>query len=238
MGAHAANGEPDEERDHRHSAGLDQIDIPSPGRQRQRFCQIADKADTIIGHRRDRQPFHRLLQAQLLAGTGVHRLQQVAVLPLDDHLRLGLQQVAGAGDPLGQARQPLGKGPAAVQRRCHAPPEEPANPLKPCKPRELQAGDAVHQNGFIGLGRRQPVGCLRVDFLKVGGLRRKYRQQLLDLAMRLPDLCRKVGCQAADGALDPAKGGAMLAHRRKAEERQHAIGLELDDTLDHAAHPV
>ena len=75
VGANAANGEPDEERDKRHSSGLDQIDIPSPGRQRQRFCQLADTADTIIGHRRDRQPFHRLLQAQLLAGTGVHRLQ-------------------------------------------------------------------------------------------------------------------------------------------------------------------
>ena len=56
--------------------------------------------------------------------------------------------------------------------------------------------------------------------------------------MRLPDLRRKVGCQAADGALDPAKGGAMLAHRCKAQKRQHAIGLELDNTLDHTTHPV
>ena len=56
--------------------------------------------------------------------------------------------------------------------------------------------------------------------------------------MRLPDLCRKVARQTADCTLDPAERGTMLAHRRKSEKRQHAIGLEFDDTLDHAAHPV
>ena len=98
-------------------------------------------------------------------------MQQVAVLPLDDHLGLRAQQVAGTGDAFRQARQPLCKGAAAVESRRHPPPEKAADTLEAGKPRKLKAGDAVYQDGFIGLCGRQPVGCLGVDFLEIGGLR-------------------------------------------------------------------
>ena len=182
--------------------------------------KIADKPDPVIGDGGDRQPFDRLLQPQLVLRALVHRLQQVAVLPLDDHLGLGAHQVAGTGDAFGQPRKPFGKGAAAVERRRHPPAEEPGDALEALQPRELQAGDAVHQDRLIGLRRGKPVGGLRIDFLEIGGLRREHRQKLLDLAVRLLDLRRQVGRQPGDRAFDPAERGAVLAHRGEADQGQ------------------
>ena len=102
----------------------------------------------------------------------------------------------------------------------------------------MQAGNAVHQDCLIGLCCGQPVGGPRVNLLKIGRLRRQYREQLLHLSVCLLDLRCHVGCQPADGTLDTAKRTAVLTHGGKAEKRQQPVGFQLDNPLHNAAHAV
>ena len=90
----------------------------------QALHQIAEQADHVIAHRGDRQPFDRGLQAQLQPRALVHRLEQVAVLPLHLDVDPRAQQIGGARQFFRQVGLPLLGGRAGAHRRRHAPRQE------------------------------------------------------------------------------------------------------------------
>ena len=60
------------------------------------------KAADVIGDRRDGEPLHRLLQPQLRARTGIHGLEQIAVLALQLDIDTCAQKLRGAGELAGE----------------------------------------------------------------------------------------------------------------------------------------
>ncbi len=165
----AAHHPPDRQHRDRHEQSGGERNIDRHAFVVRALHQVAEQADDVIADGGDRQAFDRGLQPQLQSRALVHRLEQIAVLPLQLDVDAGAQQIGGARELFRQM------SPAAPRwwRRC-ASPAPCAAPgtttrsasLRPCARRWSAGADARsrYRRGWRRSGtgwRRRPLPARR-----------------------------------------------------------------------------
>ena len=141
------------------------------------FAHVQQQTHHVVRDRRDRQAFHRALQAQLQVLPARELGQQLLVLHFGGDVHPGAQQGAGPAHPLGQRRQALRRGRHGGHGGRKPPLHELADGLRAWNGSFAQLGDALGHQGIVGPRGGKSVGVFRGDPLHARGQRHQRVEQ-------------------------------------------------------------
>ncbi|EEF25872.1 conserved hypothetical protein [Ricinus communis] len=228
-----ANAEPHEARHDGHQRAREHVRIDGRPEALEPLARITEQADDVVRDGRHRQALDGLLQPQLLGRAAVHRLQDLPVLVFLDDRHARAQQVVDVGDA---ARQRF----LARRRRL----------ARVHRGREAAVHEFLHGRHAFDAGFAQfldPGLHEAVIGLRCGKAVTVVEGELFQARRELSDLCQQV-LVARDGlaghhalgegrqfGLDVVQCRGHRARGRQAQERHHAVGVDLQHALREAA---
>ena len=161
----------------------------------------------------------------------VHGFEQLPVLLLAHDVHARGEQAARARHALGELELAARGGLAGLHRRREPPGHELVDRLQALHPVLAQVGDAAPHDVVVG-ARGAKAALVGGD--EVLDLRGKPRQLLQELRLVGAALLGDVGDDRGEPPFLAGEGGHRRARRGQREQRHHAVGLDLEEALQHA----